>query len=261
VLAFGELAFAFKFLSNADLVAHWGLLKREVFIGIWFILSLLLAIYLFGLFNTRISLSNRKATSKGRLILAVLALSFAAYLSQGLTHTDRARLNLLSGFPPPLSYSIYPQKTNSKKSGAEPRVINDYEAALKLAKAEHKPILIDFTGWACVNCRKMEENVWSKPEVAAYMDRNFILVSLYVDDRKALPAPSRFIYTDSKGAKKEINSIGDKWATFESVNFGQVTQPLYVILNPDEKLMNNPVGYTPDYQAYLAWLKCGNNSK
>lgn len=231
VLAFLELAFAFKFLSNADLVGHWGILKREVFIAIWIIISIALAIYLL------------KGKIGGRTVAGALVILLAIYLLPGLTNTPYARLNLLSGFPPPLSYSIYHKP-------AEQHIINDYEAALKLAKQENKPILIDFTGWACVNCRKMEENVWSKPEVSAYMKAHFILVSLYVDDRKALASPYLF-------GTKEINTTGDQWATFESRNFRQVTQPLYVILDPNQQLMNRPVGYTPDDKVYLQWLKCG----
>jgi len=231
VLAFLELAFAFKFLSNADLVGNWGMLKREIFIGIWIIITLALAIYLL------------KGRNGVRTFIGAMAILFAVYLLPGLTNTPYARLTLLSGFPPPLSYSIYDKPV-------EQHIINDYEAALKLSKAENKPILIDFTGWACVNCRKMEENVWSKPEISAYMKAHFILVSLYVDDRKQLAAPYLF-------GLKEINTCGDQWATFESVNFKQVTQPLYIILSPEQRLQNTPVGYTPDDQKYLAWLKCG----
>jgi thiol:disulfide interchange protein len=235
VLAFLELAFAFKFLSNADLVGHWGILKREIFIGIWLLISVALALYL---------ITSKKA-SNGRIVFGITIMAFALYLIPGLTNTKYARLNLLSGFPPPLSYSIYHKP-------AENHLINDYETALRLSKAEHKPILIDFTGWACVNCRKMEENVWTKPEVSTYMKDHFILVSLYVDDRKALMEPYRF-------GTKEINTDGDQWATFESVNFHQVTQPLYAIVSPDQKLMNTPVGYTPDAKVYLQWLKCGDS--
>ena len=137
---------------------------------------------------------------------------FALYLVQGVTNTSYANLKLLSGFPPPLNYSIYGKKDNHKE--VTPVVINDYDKALNLSRQQHKPILIDFTGWACVNCRKMEELVWTKPKVAQLIKDKFILVSLYVDDRGRLPTGQ---------------TIGDKWATFERENFNQVTQPLYVI--------------------------------
>ena len=256
VLAFVELAMAFKFLSNADLVAHWGLLKREIFIGLWALIALAAALYLFRIIH--LPHDAKKVTiGKGRLITGIVLLSVVVYLIPGVTNTSYADLKFLSGFPPPLSYSIYKRSARSNRINAQ--VINDFDQALKLAKEQHKPLLIDFTGWACVNCRKMEENVWTKPEISAIIKDNFILVSLYVDDRKVLPQSLQFTFKGAHG-EKEIITNGDKWATFEAVNFGQVTQPLYVILNNDEKLMNHPVGYTPDETAYLKWLQCGLNA-
>lgn len=255
VLAFAELALAFKFLSNADLVEHWGLLKREVFIGIWIVISLGLAAYLFGLLKLPHDIKGQKI-SWGRKVLGGVAIVFAIYLLPGLTSSVYANLKLLSGFPPPLSYSVYGE-ANVKHKGVEPAVINDFEKAVALSKKEQKPILIDFTGWACVNCRKMEEHVWARPEIASLLNEKFVLVSLYVDDRKKLPAADRFTYTFEDGKQKEINTVGDKWATFQSENFGQVTQPLYVILNTEGELMTNPVGYTPDAKEYQDWLNCG----
>jgi len=136
-------------------------------------------------------------------------------------------------------------------------VINDYNKALQLAKEQHKPILIDFTGWACVNCRKMEENVWPKTGVKELIKNDFILVSLYVDDRKTLPDDQQFPFTTSDGSKKDILTIGDKFATLQSENFKNASQPLYVVISPDEKLMTYPVGYTPDPKEYAQWLQCG----
>lgn len=238
-LAFVELALAIKFLSNADLVEHWGLLKREVFIGLWIIIFLALSLYLL---NVKWLLRYGKANiSKVRLVFGILAFVSSLYLIPGLTQTRYANLKLLSGFPPPLSYSIY-GKTNIHGKGLEPDVVNDYEKALALAKQQNKPLLIDFTGWACVNCRKMEEQVWTKATVQQLISENYILVSLYVDDRKQLPGGE---------------TVGKKWATFQSENFGQVTQPLYVQLSPDEELLNHPVGYTPGVSVYSEWLQCG----
>lgn len=258
VLAFLELALAFKFLSNADLVMHWGLLKREVFIGIWMLIGSGLTLYLFGILRLPHDYKGMKIGT-GRKIAGVIALLFTFYLLPGITQTKYANLQLLSGFPPPFSYSVY-GKDNVHGKGLEANVINDYEKALQMAKEQHKPLLIDFTGWACVNCRKMEENVWTDPAVFNYIKENFILVSLYVDDKQKLPAEQRFIYALKDGNTKDIISIGDKWATFQTENFGQSTQPLYVILDNSQKLMNNPVGYTPDIQEYLQWLKCGKES-
>lgn len=255
VLAFIELALAFKFLSNADLVEHWGLLKREVFIGLWIIISLGLAVYLFGWLKLPHDYKGQKI-STGRKIAGVVAFVFAVYLFPGITSTPYANLKLLSGFPPPFSYSIY-GKSNIHQKGVEPAVVNDFEKAVQLSKEQHKPILIDFTGWACVNCRKMEEQVWTKPEISSLLKEKFILVSLYVDDRKKLPVTERFTYKLADGKEKDIISAGDKWATFQSENFSQVTQPLYAVLNTEGKLMTHPVGYTPDIKKYEDWLNCG----
>lgn len=256
ILAFLEVALAFKFLSNADLVMHWGLLKREVFIGIWILVGAGLTLYLFGILRLPHDYKGMKI-SKGRKALGVLALLFTLYLLPGVTPTKYANLQLLSGFPPPLSYSIY-GTDNVHGKGLEANVVNDYAKAVALSKEQRKPILIDFTGWACVNCRKMEENVWTQPEVYNYIKQNYILVSLYVDDRKNLPAEQRILnYKTKNGDTKDIITVGDKWATFEAENFNQTTQPLYGILDTSEKLMNHPVGYTPNAAEYLRWLQCG----
>jgi len=233
---------------------HWGLLRREVFIGIWIIVSLALSLFLFGVIHLPHDEKNK--ISWVRKFCGVLVLFFTIYLLPGITNTQYARLQLLSGFPPPLNYSIYP---NSHK-GLEPNVRNDYDKALQLAAQQHKPILIDFTGWACVNCRKMEENVWAQPEVHQYIQNNFILVSLYVDDRAKLPPAERITYTAKDGTEKNIETHGDKWATFEEENFSQASQPLYAIVNSRQQLLNNPVGYTPNAQEYLSWLQCGKRT-
>lgn len=259
VLAFLELALAFKFLSNADLVMHWGILKREVFIGIWILIGAALTLYLFGVLRLPHDYKGMKI-SAGRKVMGAVALLFTLYLMPGVTQTKYANLQLLSGFPPPFSYSIY-GKDNVHGKGLEPNVINDYAKALQLSKEQNKPILIDFTGWACVNCRKMEENVWTKPEVYNYIRENFILVSLYVDDKQNLPADQRILnYKIKSGGTKDIINIGDKYSTFQSENFNQTTQPLYGLLDTKERLLNNPVGYTPDAAEYLKWLQCGKEA-
>ncbi|MBC7829457.1 MAG: thioredoxin family protein [Chitinophagaceae bacterium] len=252
VLGFLELALAIKFLSNADLVEHWGLLKREVFFGIWIIIGIFLVLYLFGILKFKHE--GRAKLTKTRIALGTFFLIFTIYLLPGVTKTKSANRSLISGFPPPLNYSVYGH--NAFKS-IEANVINDYEKALQLAKQENKPILIDFTGWACVNCRKMEENVWPVPEVKELIEKNFVLVSLYVDDRKKLPVDEQFVYTFPDSSKKSIRTIGDKYATFQNINFTSVSQPLYVVISPEEKLLSWPVGYTPNEKEYMKWLKCG----
>ena len=243
-LAFVELALAFKFLSNADLVEHWGLLKRETFIAVWILITLGLAFYLLK------KPYSKPLFTTPRGLLGILSLGLVIYLLPGLTNTKYANLEWVSGFPPPLSYSIYDKKAGNEFH-VEPQVVNDYRQALELSRKTNKPLLVDFTGWACVNCRKMEENVWTQPAVAGLIRENFILVSLYVDDREKLPAAKRFYF---KG--KYIKTVGDQWASFQAENFGSASQPQYVILSPDETLLNHPVGYTGEDE-YRAWLECG----
>ncbi len=255
-LGFLELALAFKFLSNADLVKHWGLLKREIFIGIWILIGAALSLYLFGKIRFGHDTKIEKL-STGRKSLAIIVALFTIYLLPGITNSSWANLKLISGFPPPLYYSVY-QKDSDCVLGLN--CSRDYEEGLKMAKAENKPILLDFTGYACVNCRRMEENVWSDPDVYKLMSDSFIVVSLYVDDKKTLPYSSQFTYKTKEGVNKEIITVGDKWATFETENFGNNAQPLYAVLNTNEQLLNHPVGYTPSKSDYLKWLRCALSS-
>jgi thiol:disulfide interchange protein len=254
VFGFVELAFAFKFFANSDNVEHWGIMKREVFIGLWVVISLLTAAYLFGFIRFPHDNPAEKKT-KARIGFAFVFLLAALYLAPGLTNTKYANLKLISGFPPPLSYSIY-GKHKALEHGVEPDIVNDYEAALKLAKEKNKPLMIDFTGWACVNCRKMEEQVWPDPEVSKLIKENFVLVSLYVDDKKKLPEEEQFVYTTKQGNKKDIRSIGDKYATLQLENFDATSQPYYVIVSPDEKLLSLPKAYTRSASEYAKWLQC-----
>jgi len=136
--------------------------------------------------------------------------------------------------------------------------LKDYNEALKQAKEKNKPILIDFTGWACVNCRKMEENVWTKKEVKELMDQ-YILVSLYVDDKAVLPLEQQQLYKTASGATVNVKTVGNKWSLFQTENFNATSQPWYVALTPEEKLITKPIGYTPDPKAFAAWLSCGLN--
>ncbi|HEV3411272.1 MAG TPA: cytochrome c biogenesis protein CcdA [Puia sp.] len=251
--AFIELAVALKYFSSADLVNQWGLLKRETFFGLWIAIGFALVFYLLGLLKFPHDPPPKKL-GRPRVIIAGLFLLFVLYLVPGVTNTRYANRPLVAGFPPPLFYSVYKHDTTGR---VEANFINDYNKALVLAKQENKPILIDFTGWACVNCRKMEENVWPKRGVKELIKNDYILVSLYVDDRKRLPDDQQFSFPTSDGSVKDIHTIGDKFSTLQSENFKNASQPLYVVISPDEKLMTKPVGYTPDPGEYAQWLQCG----
>ncbi|HQW84901.1 MAG TPA: cytochrome c biogenesis protein CcdA [Ferruginibacter sp.] len=253
VLGFIEVALAIKFLSNADLVKHWGILKREVFIGIWILVGIGITLYLLGKIKFPHD-SPIKKISKARIALAIIFAAFTLYLIPGVTNTKYANLTLISGFPPPLYYSIYKQ---SNECILNLNCSHDYEEGMKMAKAQNKPVLLDFTGYACVNCRRMEENVWSDPDVYKIMKEKYIVISLYVDDKKHLPAANQFSYKTKDGVEKDIITIGNKWSTFETENFKNNAQPLYAILNSNEILLNNPVGYTPSIKQYKEWLLCG----
>jgi cytochrome c biogenesis protein CcdA/thioredoxin-related protein len=253
VLGFLELAMAIKFLSNADLVEQWGLVKREIFIGFWVLIGVLITLYLLGKIRFPHD-SPIKNFSRARIIFLLFFGLATIYLIPGLTNTSAANLTLISGFPPPLCYSVYNSPVNCMK-GVEP--LRDYEKALVEARKTNKPILIDFTGWACVNCRRMEENIWTDPEVRKRMLDSFVVVSLYVDERRVLPAASQMVYQTKNGAQKDIITVGDKWATFQSENFNAVSQPQYAIISPDERILTYTKGYTPKASDFTGWLDCG----
>jgi len=250
ILGFLELALALKFLSNADLVSHWGLLKREVFIGIWTLLALGLTLYLFGIF--RFPHDAKGTLSKSRYALAGLSLVLTSYLFLGLVSKENT-LKLLSGFPPPAFYSIY-EKENECPLGLD--CYKDFERGLTVAHLQQKPILLDFTGWACVNCRKVEENVWSQPIIFKVLNEEVVLISLYVDDRTELPTDQQFNFQYPDGRLRTINTVGEKWATFQSLNFNTSSQPCYVLMKADGTLLNTPIQYT-DVKTYLNWLTTG----
>lgn len=250
VLGFLELALALKFLSNSDLVAHWGLLKREIFLGIWILLFVLLALYLFGVYRFPHDGPKQKL-SVGRKLTGLVSIAFAAYLVMGLT--KMSDLKLLSGFPPPQFYSIYEQESDCPL-GID--CYKDFEEGLAYAKKVNKPILLDFTGWACVNCRKMEENVWSEPNVFPMLKDDYVLISLYVDDRAALEKDEQFDFQYDSGRIKTIKTIGQKWGTFQTLNFNSASQPYYVLLSPNLEALNSSIQST-DADTYSEWLKTG----
>jgi thiol:disulfide interchange protein DsbD len=262
-LGFLELALAFKFLSNADLVLQLHLLEREVFLAIWIAIFGTWALYLLGKITTPHD-SSLTHISVGRLSLGLLVLAFTVYMIPGLFG---APLKLISAFPPPQSYSESPMgffgsSSESKQDlpdGAkigEHGIITftDYEKGLAYAKKVNKPVMLDFTGFACVNCRKMEINVWSDEKVLNHLKNDVVLISLYVDDKRELPKNEQFI---SKSTGSEIVTIGDKWTDFVITRYKTNTQPYYVLTDLKEQKLNEPISYTPDINDYLAWLKDG----
>ncbi len=254
ILGFLELALAIKFLSNADLVKQWGLLKRELFIGLWIIIGALMVLYLLGKLRFAHS-SPVKKFSFVRIGFIALFSAVTIYLVPGLTNSRWADLTLISGFPPPRTYSYYKiEKTDSR---IYQPLHNDYAAALQLAKEQDKPVLIDFTGWACVNCRRMEEKVWVNKTVDSLMRNAFVVVSLYVDEKNNLPLAEQTVETLSNGEEKSIVTIGDKWATFQTENFGAASQPQYAILSPDQVALTKTKFYTPNADEFIDWLQCG----
>jgi thiol:disulfide interchange protein DsbD len=257
VLGFLELALAFKFLSNADLVQHWGLLKIEVFLAIWILIFLGLALYIFGVLKFPHDGPIRKRSFL-RISSGLLVFAFVVYLGSGFKLNDTTKtftpLTLLSGLAPPVGHSIlYPNDTpNNFKS------FKDFKKGVAYAQKVNKPILLDFTGYACVNCRKMEEIVWSKPSIAPYFENEYVLISLYVDDKKALPEAQKISVERLGGGTRTLTNFGHKWAHFQTEFFQSNSQPFYVLLSPDAKIELAPkVGYTPDVKNYEAFLKLG----
>ncbi|MGA0211964.1 MAG: protein-disulfide reductase DsbD family protein [Flavobacteriaceae bacterium] len=250
VLGFLELALALKFLSNADLVGHWGLLKREIFLALWAILSIALTLYLFGVY--RFPHETKTPLSTARKAFAGLALLGSVYLLFGL-FSEKNQLRFLSGFPPPEFYSIFEQDLDCPL-GLD--CYNDFETGKQAALASGKPILLDFTGWACVNCRRMEENVWADPSVYPLLRDEYVLISLYVDDREPLLDSEAFSFQYAEGKVKSIRTVGNKWATFQALNFNTASQPFYVQLTADGQLLTTPIQYT-DTATFRDWLTKG----
>ena len=267
VLGFLELALAFKFLSNADLVLQLHFLEREVFLAIWIAIFGTLAFYLFG----KITLphdSPMTHISVGRLSLGLVVLAFTIYLIPGIWG---APLKLISGFPPPMTYSESPYGVGSSKGGSNASALvlpvgahlgphdliafEDYEKGLAYAKSVNKPILLDFTGYACVNCRKMEDYVWSDPAVLKILQDEVVLISLYVDSKDELPKNEQYV---SKETGKEIVSVGNKWSDFQITRYKANAQPYYIVLDTEENMLSDkPESYNSDINEYKAWLREG----
>jgi thiol:disulfide interchange protein DsbD len=268
VLGFLELALAFKFLSNADLVLQLHLLEREVFLAIWIAIFGTLALYLFG----KITLPHDSPLthiSVGRLSMGLVVLSFTVYMIPGLWG---APLRLINAFPPPMEYSESPlgiganSNSNATPISALPDgaklgphqivVFDDYGKGLAYAKTVNKPIMLDFTGHACVNCRKMENNVWSDERILTILKNQVVLISLYVDDKRELPTTEQFV---SKTTGSRIETIGDKWTDLMISKYKTNTQPLYVLTDLEGKNLNTqqPTISFVGIEEYESWLKQG----
>ena len=245
ILGFIELALAFKFLSNADLILELGLLKREVFIIIWILISLSCLIYLIN------SLRFKKS------LILYLLIAFFSYstinLSLGVKEKSSYKLALLSGLLPPTFYTVY-ENNNGCPLGLN--CFKDFEKGLLESRYTNKPMLIDFTGWACANCRRVEENTWSKNDIYNMINDEFILISLYVDDRSKLFNNKNINLTDKNGNVKILENEGEKWSAFQTLNFNINSQPYYVLVSPSLNILNSPIQYT-DTQTYRDWLKEG----
>jgi len=251
LLGFVEVALALKFLSVADLTMGWKILPYELFVALWVLCALGIAAYFFGLLKLPLDYAKPKVTT-GRAITATIALLLAAYIASGFAYSDRNKTfitpAMLSGLAPPAGHSyIFPNKC--------PLNINcfkDFDKGVAFAKEENRPILLDFTGHGCVNCRKMEDQVWGEEGVYELISEKYVLISLYVDERTPLEEP----YVSAFDGK-EKRTIGNKWSDFQAIHFGRNSQPYYVLMNPDGKVLNEPVAYTPDVATYQAFLECG----
>lgn len=273
-LGFIELALALKFLSNADLVLQAGWLKRELFLAIWIGIFGLMTMYLLGLFRMPHDTPVTEL-SIPRLLIAMVSLIFTIYLIPGMWG---APLKIVSGFPPPQFYSESPNGIGSNSNvvttsnshvnsdvppGADPAhcphnlsCFHDYKTGFDYAKKVGKPVMLDFTGWACVNCRKMEEQVWSDPQVLKRLQEDFVLISLYVDEKQELPLEEQ-MEVEIGGKKKKIKTVGNKWSHFQATVYGNNSQPYYVILDHNEKMLIEPAAYDPDIQKFINWLDKG----
>ena len=244
VLGFIELAFALKFLSVADLAYGWSLLDRETFLALWIVLALLLGLYLLGKIKFPHDDPDPQPVSVPRFFLALICLAFAVYMIPGLWG---APLKAVSAFAPPMKT----QDFNLAPEAEVKPMFQDYETGMQYAREADKPVMIDFTGYGCVNCRKMEAAVWTDEQVARIMTEDYVLIQLYVDDKTALPEP--IVLPDGK----KLRTVGDRWSYLQSYKFGANAQPFYVLLDADGHPLCASYAYDEDISHYLSFLKEG----
>ncbi|MBC8595078.1 thioredoxin family protein [Oscillospiraceae bacterium N12] len=244
-LGFLELAFALKFLSVADLAYGWRILDRETFLALWIVIFALLGFYLLGKIKFPHDDDDNKV-GVGRFFMALASLSFALYMVPGLWG---APLKAVSAFSPPMNtqdFNLYTNEVHPK--------FKDYDLGMEYARQHHKPVLVDFTGFGCVNCRKMELAVWTDSKVSNIINDDYVLISLYVDDKTPLSAPVKVV---ENGKERTLRTIGDKWSYLQRVKFGANAQPFYVLLDNEGKPLNKSYAFNESVPDYIAFLKTG----
>jgi thiol:disulfide interchange protein len=251
-LGFVELAMALKFLSKADLVAKTHFISREIFVLVWILIFVGLILVLLNL----IKIPNSDLQNNLKKIILVISILFVIYLSLGITKLNIFNLNELSGLLPPAHLS---QKSETTKNDCPLGLAcyNDYEEAVEIAKKTNKPLFIDFTGWGCENCRRMEEIVWVDEKVYSYLKNEVVVASLYIDDSQLLPSKEQKQILLSNGNKRKIKTVGNKWSVFQAENFNSNSQPQYVLLTPNEELINYPIAGYRSKEEFLEFLACG----
>ena len=246
VLAFIELALSLKFLSVADLAYGWHILDRETFVALWIAISFLLGLYLLGIIRFPAD-DKKESVSWFGTLLATIVFAFGIYMVPGLWG---APLKAISAFAPPLTtqdFNLYDSEVHAK--------FDDYEAGMAYAKREGKPVIIDFSGYGCVNCRKMEASVWTDPTVKDILDNDFVLITLIVDDKTRLPQPLEV--TETNGDRRTLKTVGERWSYFQRTKFGSNAQPFYVMLDNTGHPLAASYGFDEDVDKYITWLRGG----
>ena len=255
MLGFLELAFSLKFLSVADLAYGWGILDREVFLCLWIVIFAMMGLYMLNIirlphdedeYDEDGNIVTRPRTSITRLVVGMVSLAFALYMVPGLWG---APCKAVSAFAPPVNtqdFNLHSQEVTPK--------FDDYDMAMAYAKEKNMPVMLDFTGYGCVNCRKMEAAVWTAPEVAEIINNKYILVTLHVDDKTPLPEP---IVVTENGQERKLRTVGDRWSYLQRYKFGANAQPFYVLLGPDGKPLAPSYSFNEDVNAYIEWLNSG----
>ena len=249
VLGFIELAFSLKFFSTADMTSHWNLLSREAFLAIWIVIFAALGLYLIGKLKFQsdtVGGDVRKPMPVPCIILGLCSLAFSVYMVPGLWG---APVKAVSAFAPPIETQDFNLNTKVVKAH-----YTDYETGMAAAKAMNKPVLIDFTGYGCTNCRKMESAVWTDPRVMEMLEKDYVLISLYVDDNKRLPQEIEIM---ENGQKRTLRTVADKWSYLQRSKFGANTQPFYVPVDNDGNPLVGSYSYNEDIPAYIKFLQKG----
>jgi len=268
-LGFLELALAFIYLSKVDLAYHWQILSRDIYLSMWIVIFSVLGFYLLG--KIKLSRDDEGNISVIRLLSGILVLTFSLYMIPGLWG---APLNLISGYLPPISTQEFNLANTVPIDHGQPAIIKkygdrfrapynldvyfDYNQGIEMAKKLNKPVFLDFTGWACVNCRKMESNVWKDAEVQKLFRNDYVMISMYVDDKTRLADSEQYT---SKLSGEKIKTLGDKYSDIQTVNYNTNSQPYYVLLDPfDSEQLTAPRAYNVDINGYIKFLNDGSQA-